>query len=309
MAFQGCLVNRTADSTSVNFSVGNVTLLWNNEIYDTDGYHDNVTSSERITIPAAVNGKYGIFVCTLSLTSYSAGATDGLLELDIIKNGANMKGSGACTVRNNLAAGNGQSSTSCWLQATATPQLLTTNDFYGARTTTGNGTGTIKAHSSFGLYVHSNPTVLMQCLAVLNGDKTAQDYTTAKAIAWDGPNVYDTSAIHNASVNNTQLIIPAALNGKYVVVTAMVAADNGGGSHPMGLAIRYNGSLTYNGLGARSDTYGGTAAGSNQARIGCQTPAIQVSTGDTFDAFYFQGSDTNLTFKADKCSFGLRVVG
>lgn len=52
--FKGALVNRV----STGFSVGasETTVEWNNEIYDTDGYHDNSTNPSRLTVPSGSSG-------------------------------------------------------------------------------------------------------------------------------------------------------------------------------------------------------------------------------------------------------------
>lgn len=53
-----CLVSRNADQAMV---VSPTNVLFNAEIYDTDAYHDTVTNSDRITIPANLDGTYFLF--------------------------------------------------------------------------------------------------------------------------------------------------------------------------------------------------------------------------------------------------------
>src|SRR5689334_7850756 len=58
--FVGCLAKNTSDQTAQNIS-GGVFQTYSAEDVDTDNAHSTVTNTGRITIPASLNGKYGIF--------------------------------------------------------------------------------------------------------------------------------------------------------------------------------------------------------------------------------------------------------
>jgi hypothetical protein len=45
-------------ATQLISSGATLTVAWNQEFYDTDGFHDNSTNNSRITIPAGKGGKY-----------------------------------------------------------------------------------------------------------------------------------------------------------------------------------------------------------------------------------------------------------
>ena len=49
----------------------NVIVTFNNEDYDTDGYHSNATNTSRITIPTGKGGKYRFYYRGF-VTSYSS---------------------------------------------------------------------------------------------------------------------------------------------------------------------------------------------------------------------------------------------
>lgn len=49
--FSGCRVTKASDQTGANY-VGGVAVAWDSEIYDTDGFHDNVTNNNRLTPPS-----------------------------------------------------------------------------------------------------------------------------------------------------------------------------------------------------------------------------------------------------------------
>ena len=53
-AFRGALVTKASDQTGANFTSGGQ-VAWDSEVYDTDGFHDNVTNNTRITIPSGVS--------------------------------------------------------------------------------------------------------------------------------------------------------------------------------------------------------------------------------------------------------------
>ena len=54
--FVGCSLSKP---TAITFSSGVDTVLnWDNELFDTNGFHDNSTNPDRITIPTGYAGKY-----------------------------------------------------------------------------------------------------------------------------------------------------------------------------------------------------------------------------------------------------------
>jgi hypothetical protein len=301
MAFQGALVKKSAAQTTANYSAGAV-VAWDAETYDTDSAHDTVTNNSRITIPAAWDGKFGIITACISASLVT---NPSLAQLIIRKNGSNAWVGTAPSMSE--WTGNGQASTSGWLQISTGPVLLTSADFYEAFFVVEDSSITVATESSFGLFV-IDPAVTLPSAAALtlakpNADASA-NYSTPTAIAWNGTDVYDTHAVHDPSSNNTQLIIPASLNGKYVVVGAQVVAT-ATGNVDGSVAIRYNGSLTYVGLGANSRNQ---FSNLNETRLQAFTQAIQIATGDTFDCLFYYNRASS-TIIAAKSTLGLRMVG
>lgn len=49
--FSGCRVTKSVDQTGANYT-GGVAVAWDSEVYDTDGFHDNVTNNTRLTPPS-----------------------------------------------------------------------------------------------------------------------------------------------------------------------------------------------------------------------------------------------------------------
>lgn len=84
-SFVGCFLAGTADQ-SVN-SASSTIITWNDEVFDTDGFHDNVTNNSRVTIPSGKAGKY-----LINAFIYSSNAnTTGYRALGIKKNGSNIQ--------------------------------------------------------------------------------------------------------------------------------------------------------------------------------------------------------------------------
>jgi hypothetical protein len=301
MSFRGCLVKKSADLTAQDLT-GGAAVTWDTDVYDTDALHDTGANTERITIPAGLNGTYGVLTAFLSFAAVGSPHHAGLLR--IRKNAGAWIGS---VLSSPCAANNGQASTAGWVQANTGAIPLATNDFFDIITQTVTDTSvTIKAESSFGLYVLDS-FAGGYCLAKKSADQTGADYSTPAAIAWDGTDVYDTHAIHSPTSSNGKLIIPASLNGKYIVARANVLASSMAANQSASIAIRKNGSIVYDGVGAQSQRHALTPGWTDIA-VHCQTQAIPVVTGDELEALYWN-EDTSVDISAARSSFGLWVVG
>lgn len=80
--FRGALVRKASDLTAQNFTAATA-IAWDQEAYDTDAFHDNVTNNSRMTIPAGVN--YVKLLACLTLAGITA---DMYGQLIIRKNGS-----------------------------------------------------------------------------------------------------------------------------------------------------------------------------------------------------------------------------
>ncbi len=302
MAFQGCLLKKNVDQTAASYS-GNVNVTWDTEVYDTDAAHTG--SSHLITVPSAWNGKYGVFSINLSNSSVASTATGYAI---LSKNAATYSlGWGS---RIAIQEGNGQSSTANWFSTVSLPQLLTTGDTYHVLASFGDASCTVESESTFGVYVHENPTIMMQCLTRKAANQTGANHQTPAVVAWT-QDIYDTHAIHDVSTNNTKLIIPSALNGKFAVFQAQIVASALAGNSAESIAITKGGSLTWTGFAGQS----GRAAinlissGVGESRMQCATPAVQLATGEEYEVLYYYANDSSIDIEATRSSFGLRVVG
>jgi len=82
--FVGVAVKQSVDQTISNTTF--TALPWNQEEFDTDGFHDNVTNNSRLTVPTGKGGKY-LVSGFLTWDSDS----NGTRELWVYKNGSQFK--------------------------------------------------------------------------------------------------------------------------------------------------------------------------------------------------------------------------
>jgi hypothetical protein len=68
-SFVGCRLTKSASQSINNTTVTNVSF--DQETFDTDAFHDNVTNNTRITIPSGKGGKYLVTVQTM-FTGFTA---------------------------------------------------------------------------------------------------------------------------------------------------------------------------------------------------------------------------------------------
>lgn len=59
ITFSGALVTKSGNQSIPNNSL--TTVTWDQEVYDTDAFHDNATNNPSFTIPAAANNRKAIF--------------------------------------------------------------------------------------------------------------------------------------------------------------------------------------------------------------------------------------------------------
>lgn len=297
MSVTGALLKKSVDQTAADYS-SQPAVAWDEELYDSHGFHAG--GDDFFTVPASMDGEYAVFHAQASLEQVTVGSDNRLLiQRDTGGGFANFNGMGH--MHNKV--GTGQSATQTWLQCCTAPLLLVTGHKYRTNLYSDDTSVTVEAaRSTFGIRVLNRRTT-QRVLAKLNADLTAQNFTTAGVIGFDGADVYDTDSIHSPTVQNSKLIAPSSLNGKWAVIRAavMTGVDNGG---LISLAIRKNGSLSYNG-------FGGKAVESNTLTtswVSVFTQPIQLVTGDEFEALFWNGTDTSITISSSATCLGLQVV-
>jgi hypothetical protein len=79
--FVGCALWKSANQSIATTT--STIITFDNEFFDTNGFHDNATNPSRITIPAGLGGKYQIN-CAIS---FDLGTGTGIRAMTIWKNG------------------------------------------------------------------------------------------------------------------------------------------------------------------------------------------------------------------------------
>ncbi len=300
MSFRGALVKNTSGLTAANFNVGTgadtdgAYITWANNIYDTNSFH-SVADTSKLVIPANVPAsQYCILTACVSLSSVTA---NGSLQLGIFKNGANTYNEFGGRTMLTLTSGGPLD----YIQVRTAPLLMTPGDFFQAKLWSSDNSITVASTSSFGIRVLDSNTQTQRVLTRKAADQTAANYSTPTPIAWD-QNVYDTDSIHSTSVQNTKLIIPSALNGKYGVITASVECG------AVTAATEAYAIITKGGV--EFDGFGGNAAVTNiglHAFVVNSQPVL-LATNDAYETVLYS-QDTSITVTATLSSFGLIVVG
>lgn len=298
MSFRGVLAKRTSDLAAQNIT-GAAVITFEADVFDTDVAW-TAGAPTVLTVPLAWNGKRGIVSAFVHLEAIASNGI--LLKIERAAAGFN-----STPFMANSGVGTGQSATAAWAQSHTFPVVLATGDAYRILTQTVSDTSvTIKAGTSLSLYVLDEFSPAY-CLAKKAADQTTANYSTPAVVAWDGTNIYDTHALHSPSSNNSKIIIPAALNGNWVVSKAVIHASNVTDASTSSLAIRKNGSIDHTVFtGFAGQSANSTSFASHGIHV--QSHPFQVSTGDEIEALFGCG-DTSITVTAARSSFGLTVVG
>ncbi len=131
-AFVGVICKNTVDGANTNYSTATIFPTWSAENIDTDGSHSTSSNTELITIPSALNGRYGIFSTMCKLNSAS-----GWWVLFIEKNGSPV-----------AWAGHEEGALSGYLMCHTPPLLLTTGDSYRVLPWTSDTSTSLESDSS-----------------------------------------------------------------------------------------------------------------------------------------------------------------
>ena len=82
--FVGCYIVGTADQVISNNTT--TVISFDAEVFDTNGFHDNTTNNQRVTIPSGKSGKY-----LFTFFIYQSGGTSGYRIMKIYKNGSQFQ--------------------------------------------------------------------------------------------------------------------------------------------------------------------------------------------------------------------------
>lgn len=320
-AFSGCRLVVQTDLTTINASNGIggyfVPFGVNDEIFDTNGYHDTGSNTERITIPAGVN--YARLEAGAWLQS---GTADDYVNIRI-----QHRNSGGTFIRNYGAAG--LENDDGFLSGTVSTGVISVSegDYFRLLVTTETDTSvTIGGESGsstptfFCIEALDGPVqvavdsddvsnvstvtgttvsdaletlaTVRGCKALMTTDDTTQDYTSGgggpKAISFDSAE-FDTDSMFSGA-SPTKITIPSGVS--YVDVSGQVYFSSDTADTWKSFTIRqFNSSNTLLRIwGPVTLEYGATLATSTIAAV-----MVPVSSGDYFALYGHTESDTSIT--------------
>lgn len=120
-SFVGCRAYQSGDTTIANST--NVIIGFNNENFDSNGFHDNATNNSRMTIPTGYAGKYAVW----ANLAYS-GSTSNNRVVQILKNGS--------IVAETYSGAGSSNAFSCWINLNMD---LAVGDYIQVQTNQGTG--------------------------------------------------------------------------------------------------------------------------------------------------------------------------
>lgn len=288
----GCIAKNSADLTAQNFN--NTIMTWNSEVYDTDTFHNTGANTSRITIPSAANGRYGILKANVRLSSVAATNN---LALAILRTGAVFLENGHQLGRSG-ATGLGYA----YVEVESQPVLLATGDYFEIVCFCSDTSTTLDANAST-FSIEIMPASFKGVLAHINADLTLQNYSTPSDLIFNGTDIYDTDALHDPASNNTKIIVPAGLNGKYALLQASVDTTLVSSGSANSVVIQKGNTNSYLGFGGR----GGSNGTFNISSLSGRSQIVQLATGDEFTSQFYM-SDTSITLEQERTTFGLRVL-
>lgn len=259
VGFVGAQVYASADQTCNNSAI-----LFNSEIFDTDGFHSTTSNTGRFTIPPGMGGKY-----QMNVNAQDAG---GAMNLVLRKNGTDVNGT---QVGHSTAD---QGNAISWLVDLAAGDYVEAIAFTGgANHTIYGGNFVYRTQASIFKLDAGRAGTGIGVRAYNSGTQAITGDNAVHALTLDSEE-FDTDGFHSTSSNTSRITIPSGLGGKY-----SVAGNVGSIPSQNGYAI---GALYKNG-----STY---IAGSSNAiglvNTGFQTVPVQavvdLAAGDYIEIVY-----------------------
>lgn len=268
---RGCLLKRSSDLTA-NFTLATA-IGYDQEEYDTDALHNNVTNNTRITVPGGV----AYMRLSLSVRVNNIDSTVRWVLSTIFKNDVAFTGRPFY-----IAAG----FTDHHLGSLLSPPLqVVAGDYFTHLIQNSSDTSVtvVAADTWFGAEILDEAS-FSGAIVKKAADQTSANYLTETAVAWDSE-LYDVGGWHDNTTNNTRLTVPSGVSQVrlYGVINQSAIAV----SEVQLISIRKNGTTRV----AQEVTPGGTTG----MTISLDTPILDVSPGDYFELMYQNQPVDNIT--------------
>lgn len=250
-SLKSALVNRI--TSSFNVGAAFTVVEWNNEVYDTDSWHDNSTNPSRLTVPS------GVTVVRLSCNIETANST-GEIGLQVLKNGAALT----------LDMQYDQSGDSNFIGCLSAPLTVTSGDYFEVQVRTTAATNVAISNNSW-FSIEEVPYTPK--IAVASRSSTvAITSGSFNAVAMNRED-QDTDAWFTAG--NSFFTVPSGVSR---VRTGFFVQKSDTGA--FSFQIRKNGA-TYTGMAH------GSCTNANNDYAHAISSIVEVSSGDTFDFYQY----------------------
>lgn len=265
--YDGCLVKRSSAQTLA--AATTETVLWNTEVYDIGGWHDNVTNPERLTVPS------GTTLAQAAFGIATAASHSGQIVMNMRLNGAQARGLPVMDKdTSGVDAGH----------ILSAPIAVTAGDYFDSRLYLVSG-GDISTDDSTWASAWSLPSDLKYCIVNRTTNFSIPSGSTPTTIDWDAESV-DTDAFHDNATNPSRLTVPVGSGLTHVRV--MASLQNTSVAGQWGCRIIKNGSTVVGGGQMDTDTTGTDSA------YACSA-ILAVSEGDYFEIQAYATSATSVT--------------
>lgn len=249
---KGALVNRITSGFAVT-TTGTI-VDWNNEVYDTDSFHDNSTNPSRLTVQSGTSGLVRI------QANVEISTTQSQIYLEILKNGSQVYS---------------HESTNETLNIMTPPISVVAGDYFQLQVTV-SVNGNVNVSAASWMAIEELPSTLKYAIATGGNSSTLPTggvWTTYSAAT----ETADTGAFFTAGAN------------KFVVPSGVTRVRCGffGGSNT-GLANAVEQAIFKNGSDFDLSPHNNENSTGNEFRHACST-VIEVAAGDTLD-FYVRTS-------------------
>lgn len=248
---KGALVNRITTGYSVGTSMGDVE--WNNEVYDTDGFHDNSTNPQRLTVDAGTSGLVRVGL------NYQKTDTSNEFRAKYLLNGSNP------------GYGNPEMDTAGQhINLTSPPTVVSSGDYFVARAQAGAASN-IDVNGSSWFYIEELPSGLKYAIAKVTSNKSIPSGSTWTNFAGDVESI-DVGGWYTAG--NGFFTVPSGVTKVRMGIFAR-ASNSLGSAWTVGFKkgaslLDFPGCPTY-----------GTSNASNEFSH-CFSGIVECSPGDTF---------------------------
>jgi hypothetical protein len=286
---RGAQVNKTGTQSISDNS--NTLVTWDQELSDSDGYHESVTFPGRLTVPAGMPTQWYLIIGTVRWAYNAVGCR----SCHIHKNGSSSANRLASVV---FAANTSVNSIANKHQAVAIAQLAVGDyvELYAYQDSGGSLNIEITNNESYFAIIPIAPNVSGQTDVGVKVTKSADQSIgdSSTTLVTFNQEDRDDGGFHDNAIDNERLTVPIGRAGWYVITAEALFASNSVGDRTV--EIRKNGST--NVAATRAD-----ACNAISTSV-VATALVYCAVGDYFEVRVFQSSTGALDLRGSATAEG-----